>query len=293
MKAHELQAKAEALIEALPYMQSFRGKTVVIKYGGSAMEQKEYVERLLRDIVFLEIVGVNPVVVHGGGKAITERMKKEGIKAEFIDGLRVTDQQSISIVEDVLCSVINPEIAARINAFGGRARGFSGKDVFEAEKMWLTKAATGTKVDLGFVGAVTRAHTTEILKCIHEEIVPVVSPIGKGTDGSTYNINADVAAGHLAMAIKAHKIIYVSDVNGIMRDPSQPDSVISTVTTTDIQTLIKDGIIAGGMLPKVESAVKAISNGVEKVHMIDGRIPHALLLEMFTNAGIGTQIVHD
>ncbi|MDZ4816684.1 MAG: acetylglutamate kinase [Verrucomicrobiota bacterium] len=285
-----LQEKAEALIEALPYMQMFRGKTVVIKYGGSAMEEEKLIERVIRDIVFLEVVGVNPVIVHGGGKAITAKMKAAGLKAEFMDGLRVTDLQSIRIVEEVLATEINPSITKKILEFGGNAKGYSGKEIFQAEKMYLTRAS-GERIDIGYVGSVTGVNVEPLLDCIKHERVPVISPVGGGKDGATYNINADIAAGEIAVALKAHKIVYISDVNGIMRDPTVADSLISTVTISEIQTLIKDGVITAGMIPKVDSAIKALEQGVEKVHFIDGKIAHSLLLEMFTNAGIGTQII--
>ncbi len=287
---NESTYKAATLIEALPYIQKLRGQTVVIKYGGAAMEDPLLVESTLRDIVFLEAVGINPVIVHGGGKAISAEMQKAGLKPEFIEGMRVTDQASIDIVDSVLSSVINPAIVDKITRLGGRARGLSGKDVFEAEKMWLEKT-TGEKVDIGFVGEVVRVKAATLLELVHEEIVPVISPVARGKQGGVYNINADVAAAQTAIAAEAKKVIFISDVNGILRDPKDPHSVIPTVTVKEIEELKKTGIISGGMLPKVNSCIKALESGVDKIHLIDGRIPHSMLLEIFTDSGIGTQIL--
>jgi len=189
-----------------------------------------------------------------------------------------------------LATEINPSITKKILEFGGNAKGYSGKEIFQAEKMYLTRAS-GERIDIGYVGSVTGVNVEPLLDCIKHERVPVISPVGGGKDGATYNINADIAAGEIAVALKAHKIVYISDVNGIMRDPTVADSLISTVTISEIQTLIKDGVITAGMIPKVDSAIKALEQGVEKVHFIDGKIAHSLLLEMFTNAGIGTQII--
>jgi len=282
--------RAEALIEALPYIQKYRGHTFVIKYGGSAMDDEDNVERLLRDIVFLEAVGINPVLIHGGGKTITDRMREVGLKARFVNGLRVTDEQSIAIVEDVLDNDIRPSIAAKIEEFGGKAQGISGKTVFVAEKC-APQHEGKVDVDLGFVGEVTTTNIDEVLRVVGREVVPVISPIALGADGIVLNVNADIAAGALAGALAATKLIYLSDVPGIMRDPKQKDSLIPTVTRESVNTLIKEEIIEGGMIPKVNSALAALDKGVSKVHFIDGRVPHALLLEVFTASGIGTEIL--
>jgi acetylglutamate kinase len=283
-------AKAQALLEALPYFQRFRGETVVIKYGGSAMEDPDLVQGVLRDIVFLEAVGVNPVVVHGGGKAITAAMAAEKLEAKFVDGLRVTDAASISIIDRVLTQEISPLLAAQLRRLGGRAEAVSGKDVLVAEKAPLHVDAAGEKVDLGFVGSVVAVDVSAVFQMIDAEIVPVISPLGRGRDGQAYNINADIAAAQIAQALRAHKIIYLSDVNGVRRDPGDPASLISTLNPAQIKQLKLEGVIAGGMIPKVDSAVESLAGGVGKVHFIDGREKHALLLELFTDAGIGTEI---
>jgi acetylglutamate kinase len=282
--------KAEALLEALPFIQKFRGQTFVIKYGGSAMEDDHLIERLLRDVVFLEAVGINPVLIHGGGKAITQRMREAGLSPRFVNGLRVTDEVAIRIVEEVLDEVIRPRIVETIKEFGGRAEGFSGRDVFKAKK--LPPQIDGKKmIDIGYVGEVTALDLAGVTNAIESEVVPVISPIGQAEDGTILNVNADIAAGAMAGALKASKMIFVSDVLGVMRDVKDPNSLIPTVNRKDATSLIKDEIIEGGMIPKVLSAVASIGQGVGKVHLIDGRISHALLLEVFTADGIGTEIV--
>ena len=284
-----IQSRVESLIEALPYIQQFRGKLFVIKYGGSAMEDDAVVDRLLRDIVFLEAVGINPVVIHGGGKAISQRMRDAGQKPRFVNGLRVTDAEAISIVESVLDGVINADIAARIVKFGGRAVGIHGKTVLVGKKLPLQTEGT-EQVDLGFVGEVVDVNAAPIEDAVHREVVPVISPLARDSAGVVYNINADIAAAGVAGKLKAAKMIYVSDVPGLMRDPSNRESLIPSITLAQIEKLIAEGVITGGMIPKVESAAAALRQGVEKVHFIDGRTPHALLVEVFSNQGIGTEI---
>jgi len=284
-------ARTESLIEALPFIQKYRGQLFVIKYGGSAMEDEHTVERLLRDVVFLEAVGINPVLIHGGGKAITSRMREAGIKARFVNGLRVTCEQSIRIVEEVLSGTINPKIVETLNEFGGRAVGIPGKEVFQVTKLPMQRDEKDEEVDLGFVGEVVSVELGQIQKAVDAETVPVISPIGRDANGALFNINADTAAGAIAAALGAAKMIYLSDVPGIMRDPKEADSLISTLSIQEVQGLIDEGIIAGGMIPKVASAMSAIEKGVKKVHFIDGRIQHSLLLEVFTNTGVGTEIV--
>lgn len=283
-------ARSESLIEALPYIQKFRGQTFVIKYGGAAMEEENIVDRFLKDVVFLEAVGINPVLVHGGGKAITAKMRDAGLKAQFVNGLRVTEAEAITIVESTLDGEINPHIVDTLNKFGGKARGFSGKSVFSARKLGPQPADDGKLVEIGFVGEAASIDSAAVRAAIKEEIVPVISPIGADESGVVLNINADIAAAALASDLKASKLIYVSDVPGIMRDPAAKDSLIPTVSSGQIETLIKEKVIGGGMIPKIQSASKALQNGVEKVHMIGGHILHCLLLEIFTNAGIGTEI---
>jgi acetylglutamate kinase len=283
--------RAEALIEALPYIQRFRGQLFVIKYGGSAMEDENIVERFLRDVVFLEAVGINPVLIHGGGKAITQRMREAGLKPQFVNGLRVTDEQSIEIVEDVLDRTINPSIVKSLTGFGGRAVGVHGKDVLIGKKLPLQTEGKATNIDLGFVGEVVDVLLDPIHKVVADESVPVISPLARDAEGRVLNINADIAAGTLAGRLQAAKFIYLSDVPGIMRDPTNKESLIPSVTREEIDQLREDEIITGGMIPKVESALHALSEGVKKVHFIDGRTPHSLLLEIFTNAGVGTEVV--
>ncbi|CAN5818869.1 acetylglutamate kinase [soil metagenome] len=255
------------------------------------MEEDQIVERFLRDIVFLEAVGINPVLVHGGGKAITSRMRDAGLKAQFVNGLRVTDKDSIKIVEETLDLEINPKIVETLLRFGGKAVGYSGKAIFSAKKLGLQRLDSGEQVDIGFVGAAAHINAKAVRAAIRQEIVPVISPIGADDSGTVLNINADVAAAALAASLKASKLIYVSDVPGIMRDPSAKDSLIPTVRSADVEVLIKEKVVDGGMIPKVQSAIEALRNGVGKIHMIGGHIHHCLLLEIFTNAGIGTEII--
>jgi len=280
----------DALLEALPYFQQFRGRTVVVKYGGAAMENPDLVESVLRDIVFLEAVGINPVVVHGGGKAITAAMRQENLTARFVDGLRVTDAASIKIIDRVLNEVIGPSLARKITELGGKAQVLSGKDILTAVRALPRIDGAGGKIDLGFIGDITHVHIEPVQKLVDAEIVPIISPLGLGSDGQPYNINADIAAAKIAQALKAHKIIFLSDVNGVRRDPSDEKSLISTLTPNQIQQLKQQGVIEGGMIPKVDSALEALASGVVKVHFLDGKQPHALLLELFTDAGIGTEI---
>jgi acetylglutamate kinase len=284
-------SKAAVLLEALPYMQSFRGQTFLIKVGGSAMEEQSLVDSLLRDIVFLEAVGINPVLVHGGGKAINKAMKDSGLEAKFIGGLRVTDEATIQIVEETLARVINPDLVERIKTLGGRAIGLPGTTVFSGKRMLGKDPATGEPADLGFVGEVTVCNTEVIDLAVAGEVVPVVSPVAReiGTR-NTLNVNADIAACALAKKLKATKLIFLSDVLGVMRDPKDNATLIPTLNEAAIAQLKKEGVISGGMIPKVDSALDSLHGGVGKVHMIDGRIPHSLVLECFTDKGIGTEI---
>ncbi len=290
MQSRSSAERAEALLEALPFIQRFRGVIFVIKYGGSAMEDDHLIERLLKDVVFLEAVGINPVLVHGGGKAISQRMRESGLTPRFVGGLRVTDKTSIKIVTDVLDGVIRPRIVATMEEFGGKAIGISGRDVFVAGKLG-PQSDGKAMVDIGFVGEVISLGLEKVEAALRAECVPVISPIAQSRDGLILNVNADIAAGAMAGALKAVKMIYVSDVLGVMRDVKDPESLIPTVSRQDATHLIEKGIIEGGMIPKVHSAITALNHGVGKVHLIDGRIPHALLLEVFTADGIGTEIV--
>jgi len=285
------ELRSESLIEALPYIQEFRGHTFVIKYGGAAMEDDQIVEKFLRDVVFLEAVGINPVLVHGGGKAITARMREAGMKAQFVNGLRVTDSVAIQIVEETLDGEINPSIVRSLQEFGGRAAGFSGKTVFQARKLPPQTNEAGEVVEIGFVGEAASMNAKEIRAAIRKETVPVISPIGAAEDGTVLNVNADVAAAALAAELKATKLIFVSDVPGIMRDQNDRNSLIPSVTAEQVESLIRQKVIAGGMIPKVQSAAAALKNGVKKIHLIGGHVQHCLLLEIFTNAGIGSEIL--
>ncbi|HOW64128.1 MAG TPA: acetylglutamate kinase [Candidatus Paceibacterota bacterium] len=287
-----LISKAETLLEALPYIQRFRNQTFVIKYGGSFMDSPDPSVRdgVARDVVFLEAVGVNPVVVHGGGKAISRAMSAAGLKPQFIQGMRVTDAEAVNVVERVLSEEINPQIVRTIQALGGKARGFSGTEIFTCRKMLLT-GPQGESIDVGYVGEVVSVRVEPLLECIRDNVTPVVSPTARGPEGMIYNCNADIAAAQTSIALKARRLVFMSDVPGLLRDVKRPDSLISHLPIAEVEGLKQAGIIDQGMIPKMDSAVEAIQAGVEKVSLVDGRIPHAVLLEIFTDAGIGTELV--
>ena len=289
----EIISKAETLLEALPYIQRFRSQTFVVKYGGSFMDSPDPEVRngVARDIVFLEAVGINPVLVHGGGKAITRAMEAAGLKANFIQGQRVTDEATAEVVEQVLSREINPEIVRTINSLGGKAKGFAGSEIFTCRKLFAP-GSHGEKIDLGYVGEVFSVNTGPLRECIRRNITPVISPTARGEDGKIYNCNADVSAARTAIALKAKRLVFMSDVPGLMRDPKDPATVIPHLQTKEVPGLKKDGIVDKGMIPKVDSAVAAIQAGVDKVSLVDGRVAHAVLLEIFTDAGIGTEVVH-
>jgi acetylglutamate kinase len=287
-----LIAKAATLLEALPYIQRFSGATFVIKYGGSFMDSPDPETRngVARDLVFLEAVEINPVVVHGGGKAITRAMEKAGLKANFIQGQRVTDEATVQIADNVLSREINPEVVAAIKSLGGLAKGFAGPDIFRCRKARV-KGPDGQSLDLGYVGEVTSVNVAPLLECIEQGITPVISPTARGEDGKIYNCNADVAAAQAAIALKARRLVFMSDVPGLLQNPNKPDSVISRLKLGEVDGLKQRGIIDKGMIPKVDSAVAAIKAGVEKVSLVDGRVPHAVLMEVFTDEGVGTEVV--
>ncbi|MGN6552831.1 MAG: acetylglutamate kinase [Verrucomicrobiota bacterium] len=290
----DLIAKAATLLEALPYIQKFSGETFVVKYGGSFMDSPDPAVRngVARDIVFLEAVEINPIVVHGGGKAITRAMEKSGLEANFIQGQRVTDEATVQIVDDVLSREINPEVVATINSLGGAAKGFSGPDIFRCRKLWLDdKENPGKKIDIGYVGEVISVNTAPLLECIAQGITPVISPTARGEDGRIYNCNADVAAAQAAIALKAKRLVFMSDVPGLLRNPKDPDTIISHLPIAEVPGLKATGVVDKGMIPKVDSAVAAIQSGVEKVSFVDGRVPHSVLMEIFTDDGIGTEVV--
>lgn len=283
--------KASVLIEALPYLQSFRGHTFLIKMGGSAMEDPDLVRKVMRDIVFLEVAGVNPVVVHGGGKAISAAMKEAGLEATFIGGFRVTTPEAIDIVQHTLSGKINPGLVDMLTEFGGKAKGLPGSEVFVGRRIQATNE-DGDNVDIGRVGEAVGCQLDEIRNCIYSETVPVISPLAAEEEsGKPLNVNADLAAACLAKELKVTKLVYLSDVPGILADRDDPSTLIPSINQPKAEELIEDGTIAGGMLPKIDSALDALSHGVGKVHFIDGRTPHSLLLEIFTRSGIGTEIV--
>lgn len=287
-----LIAKAATLLEALPYIQKFNGATFVIKYGGSFMDSPDPNVRngVARDVVFLEAVEIDPIVVHGGGKAITRAMEKAGLKANFIQGQRVTDEATVRIVDEVLSREINPEVVATINSLGGKAKGFAGPDIFTCRQIQV-KGPDGQPVDIGYVGEVTEVNTTPLLECIEQGFIPVISPTARGEDGKIYNCNADVAAAQTAIAMKAKRLVFMSDVPGLLENPKKPDTVIPHLRISQVDALKQAGIIDKGMIPKVDSAVAAIKSGVEKVSFVDGRVPHSVMLEIFTDEGIGTEVV--
>ena len=283
--------KASVLIEALPYLQSFRGHTFLIKMGGSAMEDPALVRKVMRDIVFLEVAGINPVIVHGGGKAISAAMEEAGLEAKFIGGFRVTTPEAIEIVEKTLSGTINPGLAAMVKEFGGKAQGIPGTEVFLARRIQANND-NGEKVDIGRVGEAVGCNLTSIQHVLDEETVPVISPLAQEENtGKPLNVNADLAAACLAKALRATKLVYLSDVPGMLSDPSDPSTLIPSINRPEAAELIENGTISGGMLPKINSALDALAAGVGKVHFIDGRMPHSLLLEIFTRSGIGTEIV--
>lgn len=290
----DLIAKAATLLEALPYIQKFSHATFVVKYGGSFMDSPDAAVRdgVARDVVFLEAVEINPVVVHGGGKAITRAMEKAGLAANFIQGQRVTDEATVAIVDQVLSREINPEVVATINRLGGKAQGFAGPEIFTCRKLWLDdKEKPGAKIDVGYVGEVIAVNTAPLLACIAQGITPVISPTARGEDGKIYNCNADVAAAQAAIALQAQRLVFMSDVPGLMRDPKNPSTLITHLRTAEVPELKAAGIVDKGMIPKVDSAVAALKSGVDKVSFVDGRVPHSVLLEIFTDAGIGTEVV--
>ncbi len=286
---------AEVLIEALPYIRHFYDRQIVIKYGGAAMDDETLIQSVMQDIVLMKYVGIRPIIVHGGGPRITAWMDRVGKVPEFVQGLRVTDAETVEIAEMVLGS-INKDIVSHINLHGGKAIGLSGKDanliLAEKQHTQITdENGQEIDVDLGFVGKIIGVNTESVTTLDKGGYVPVIAPIGVGVDGQTYNINADTMAGEVASAFQAEKLIMLTDTRGILRDLSDDTSLIPTIRMREVDALVKDGCIAGGMLPKVEACTTALMGGVYKTHIIDGRIPHSLLLEVFTEGGVGTEIV--
>lgn len=292
-RLEDLVRKAEILTESLPYMRKFRGKTIVIKYGGAAMVQEDLKKVFASDIVLLKHIGINPVVVHGGGPQINDMLKRLNIPTNFVQGMRVTDEETVSVVEMALVGKVNKEIVSLINSAGGRAVGLSGKDggMIQAEKMLVEKTGSaGDKpemIDVGLVGRVTKVDTSVIKALEDAGFVAVIAPVGVGSNGETYNINADYVAGAIAGALQAEKMVILTDSAGIMDKHKQ---LISGVTQSEVRQMIADGVISGGMLPKADTCFAALDAGVSKAHIIDGRVKHSVLLEIFTDQGVGTEI---
>ncbi|RKX37527.1 MAG: acetylglutamate kinase [Verrucomicrobia bacterium] len=282
--------KATALTEALPFIQQFRGETVVVKFGGSIMESEDGYRRIMQDIAFMECVGLRPVVVHGGGKAISRAMREADIAPNFVQGLRVTDKATMQVVEKVLNHEVNPHLVEIIQQFHGKARGIHGEDIIRVEKMTGTDAETKEPLDWGYVGKVTKVDVEPIKAYLRSNIVPVITPLGKGPRGTLYNINADDMATATACALNARKLVFLTDVPGLLRDPEDRASLISSLHLSEVDELIDRGVIAGGMLPKIRGMAGAVKSGIRKAHIIDASMPHSLLLELFTTAGVGTEI---
>lgn len=293
---NELVRKADTLIEALPYIREFYGKTVVIKYGGNAMTDEGLKHNVMQDVVLMKYVGMNPVIVHGGGPQISSLMKRMGKESEFIQGLRVTDAETVDIAEMVLAGSINKDIVALINRHGGRAVGLCGKDanLIQAEKHYahiLSEAGEPILADIGYVGNVARVNPAIVNVLASQGFIPVIAPNGVDEEGQTYNINADTVAGEIAAALKAEKLILLTDVRGILQDRDDESTLIATIETSEIDDLVRHQVISTGMLPKIEACRIALEAGVPKAHIIDGRISHAILLEIFTEQGIGTELI--
>ena len=285
---HKYLEKAEVLIEALPYIQRFNRKIIVVKYGGSAMIDEELKKSVIEDVVLLKLVGFKPIIVHGGGKEISRWVSKVGMETQFVNGLRVTDADTMELAEMVL-SKVNKELVAKVQSLGVKAAGISGKD----GGLLTVKKKYSDGQDIGFVGEVTKVDTQIITDLLEKDFLPIVFPVGMDSEFNTYNINADDAASAIATALKAEKLAFLSDVEGVRLDPEDPESVISELYIPEAKELIDSGIVAGGMLPKIQNCIDALNTGVSRVHIMDGRIPHSLLLEIFTNKGTGTALLKE
>lgn len=291
------EQQVQTLMEALPYLSNFKDKTIVVKYGGNAMLNDELKNKVLQDILFLQYAGMRPVVVHGGGPEISRQLEQAGKKSEFVGGLRVTDAESAAIAEMALVGKINTDLVGRLNALGGKAVGLNGKDanLLKAKKYLADVYENGevNLVDIGFVGSVKEVNT-DLINCLLDGgYIPVIAPTGVGDEGETYNINADVAAGEIAGALKAEKLLVLTDVRGIYSAYPDESSFISTLTFEKAHELILKGNIDGGMIPKVRSCIKALSGGAKKTHIIDGRAGHSILMELFSDKGVGTEVVKE
>ena len=289
----EVIEKAAVLIESLPYIQNFRNETVVVKFGGSAMENPSLFDSILQDIVFMECIGIRPVIVHGGGKAISRGMKASGPQARFVNGLRVTCEKTIDVVAHVFRKEVNPRIVETLQRFGAQAKGLPGEDVFRVARLEQQDPETGKTIDWGYVGQPQSVAAAPVIEPTLHSVIPVVTPLGRDENGKIHNMNADTAAAALAKSLSARKLVYLTNVPGLLRDRDDPASILTTLKAADVESLIARNVIDGGMLPKIQSGVDALHAGVKKVHMIDGNLPHSLLLEIFTDHGIGTEIVAD
>lgn len=285
--------KASTLVEALPYIQRFRGAAVVVKVGGSVMEDRDGLDRLLTDIAFMSTVGMKIALVHGGGKAISRAMERHGIAPRFVNGLRVTDGRTMEVVESVIKTEVNAEVVRILRRHGANARPLHGDWIFTVIRKTGTDPVTGAALDWGFVGEPTGVETRTVQEMLDAGVIPVITPLGVDAGNQLHNINADSAAAAVARALRARKLAFISDVPGLLRDIADPESLISSLRIGQIEPLARDGVVGGGMLPKLASCAEAIRAGVGKVHLIDGRMPHSLLLEIFTNKGVGTEIIAD
>ena len=281
------QNKATILMEALPYVSRFRGSVFVVKYGGSFMDSPDPAvrSRVAQDLVFLNFVGIKVVVVHGGGKAVTKELANRGLEATFIDGLRVTDEKTIEVVDQILNQKVNGEVAEFVSSFDCNVQKLPGKEILHCQKL-------EEEHDLGFVGSITQVNTSPILQALDAGLMPIISSTASDSERQCYNVNADTVAAEIAIALKARRLVYLSDVPGLLRDPEDPTTLLSSLPVDQVDSLKSEGVISKGMLPKVNSAVDALNSGVNRVHFIDGRLPHSILLEIFTDEGIGTEIIH-
>ena len=285
MSSHAQQA--QTLVEALPYIQKFTGKTIVVKYGGNAMISDELRQAVMKDIILLHLVGIRVVVVHGGGPEINDMLKKIGYQSHFVDGLRYTDDVTMDVVQSVLCGKVNKNLVAQLNRLGGNAIGLCGMDgqLFQAVQM---------DEKYGLVGEITAVNTEPVQTALQNNYIPVVSTVAQGVDKDTaYNINADTAAALLAVALDAEKLILLTDIRGLLRDPKDEETLIHVVHTYEVPKLVEEGVISGGMIPKMECCVQAIHGGVDRVHILDGRIPHSILIELLSDKGIGTMMIRE
>jgi len=291
MDNQNVNQTASVLIEALPYIQKFHGKTIVIKYGGNAMIDEDLKESFARDIVLMKLIGINPIIVHGGGPQINNLLDQLNIESKFVDGIRVTDKKTMEVVQMVLGGLVNKEIVTQLCAAGGKAIGITGKDgnLIRAKKLQLNKGDSGSKpIDVGLVGEIESVDTDILRNLSDNNAIPVIAPIGMGVNGESYNINADTVAGKVAEYLKAEKLVLLTNTSGVLNESGE---VLSVLSRNQVEALIKSKLISEGMIPKVECAISAVENGVNSVQIVDGRISHCLLLELFTDSGIGTQIV--